>query len=689
MMESGSVNELFFNRDLSWLSFNGRILKEAGKAEVPLLERIHFLAIFSSNLDEFYRVRMPTLSALRKIKKEEGADDILTERVVYKTAKARIKEQLTRYGETLERQILPELKEGGVHLLYNEPIPESIAAQAEDYFYDRLASFLEITILGAKPYFPDNNQLYFVFTALVDGEEEVGVVNIPSGQVSRFHTIQEGKTTYVLFIDDIIRKHIPDIFPDRKVTGIYSVKVTRDAELELDNEFEGSLAAKIEKQIRKRDFGLATRFLYPPDLPAALLSKLNRFFNLRKSNAVKGGCYHHLKDFFDFPIDRKDWKYKPQPPLAYHFRTHATSIFDEIEKDDVLIHTPYQSYNPILRFFNEAALRHDVKEIFTSMYRVASDSKILHALISAVKNGKKVTVFVELKARFDEENNMHWGKKLKAAGVKVLYSIPNLKVHAKVALVTTVRKRKTQYYGLLSTGNLNEKTATVYADHILLTARQELLQELREVFHVLAKRRNKEPNYTAQFQHLLVAQFNLADRFVALIDREIAHAKKGRAAAMVIKVNNLEEKGMIRKLYEASQAGVKIQLIVRSICRIRPGVAGLSENIEVRRIVDRYLEHSRVFIFHNDGEEELYMGSADWMTRNLFHRIEVCFPLVDARVKKEIRDIINIQLEDDTSAEILDENLNARKPLTHKGIRAQERIYTYCRDDVPPKKELK
>ncbi len=669
-----------YSRDLSWLSFNERILKEGGKKDIPLLERINFLAIFSSNLDEFYRVRMPVLNAISKVKKEQGAvDHALKESNAYEVAKSRIEKHLSLFGGILVKDIIPELKEGGIHLIYNEPIPESIIEKTTDYFYERLASFLEITILDKEPYFPKNNQLYFIFTSQVDGAEEIGIINIPSDQVSRFYTVAGKDKTYVLFIDDIIRHNIASVFPDRLITGIYEVKVTRDAELELDNEFEGSLAAKIEKQLRKRDFGLATRFLYPPDLSDDLLQEINKHFNLRKSNGMKGGYYHNLSDFFTFPIDKKEWRYKPQPPVPYRFKTDSISLFDEIDDEDVLINTPYQSYNTILRFFNEAAISQDVEEIYISMYRVASDSRILHALISAVKNGKKVTVFVELKARFDEENNIYWAKKLKAAGVKVLYSIPNLKVHAKVALVRAKRDGVKRYYGLLSTGNLNERTAKVYADHILLTSNQEILAELKEVFNVLAKRRGKEPHYTAQFNHLLVAQFNLADRFMQLIDQEITHAKNGHPTSMIIKINNLEEKGIIQKLYEASQAGVRIQLIVRSICRLIPGVAGLSENISIRRIVDRYLEHSRVFIFHNNGNEQVYLGSADWMTRNLYNRIEVCFPVVNERLRREIQDIIAKQLEDDTSAESLNQNMEAVEIPKGKGIRAQESIYTYCK----------
>ena len=678
-IESEEVNTNLYNRDLSWLSFNERILREAGKEQVPLLERIKFLAIFSSNLDEFYRVRMPVLFALKKIKHQENIGNSLGDVTIYKQVKLCIKKQLSLFGNTLVREIIPALKQGNIHFIYNEIIPDAIVNQTRDYFYERIASYLEISIIEDVAFFPKNNQLYFVFTFLEEGLEKLGIISIPSDQVSRFYHVNTEDKKYIVFIDDIIRQNFPDIFRDHFITGMYSFKVTRDAELELNNEFEGSLLLKIENQIKKRDFGLATRLLYQPDLPDDLLGTLIKLFKLRKSSCIKGGNYHNLKDFFSFPIDKTEWKYRPQPPIPYRFKSSFLSLLDEISVEDVLVNTPYESYDVVLRFFNEAAIRRDVEDIYISMYRVASDSKILHALLNAVKNGKKVTVFVELKARFDEENNIYWAKKLKAAGVNVLYSIPNLKVHAKIALLKTRTDNAVLFFGLLSTGNLNEKTALGYADHVLLTAHQEILKEVMEVFNVLTTRRDQSSYYSAHFKHLMVSQYNLAPGFIQLIDQEIASAKMGLPAWIIIKVNNLEEKGMIQKLYEAGQAGVKIQLIVRSICRIIPGVAGLSENITVRRIVDRYLEHSRVFIFNNSGQEQVYLGSADWMHRNIYNRIEVCFPIVNNRLKKEIQSIIALQLEDDTSAEILDENMDAIEISVDKGIRAQECIYDYCK----------
>ncbi|HET6995515.1 MAG TPA: phospholipase D-like domain-containing protein, partial [Chitinophagaceae bacterium] len=355
---------------------------------------------------------------------------------------------------------------------------------------------------------------------------------------------------------------------------------------------------------------------------------------------------------------------------------NAERVFSEIALNDIILHTPYQDYELVLRFFNEAAIDKDVEEIYVALYRIAGDSRIANALISAAKNGKGVTVFVELKARFDEANNIRWAKKMKEAGVRIIYSIPRLKVHAKVALVKKRKDKRTKYYGLLATGNFNESTARFYTDHILMTANKEILRELELLFIYLAKRKKSARHQDIAFKHLLVAQFNLQQRFFEMIDREIRFANKGLKAAITIKLNNLEENLLINKLYEASNAGVTIKLLVRGICRLMPGVNGMSENITVKRIVDRYLEHGRLFWFHNNGQEELYAGSADWMNRNIYRRIEVCFPIFDEVIKKELKDIITIQLKDNVAAvDPAAQTNDATVSAPEEKIRSQEVIY--------------
>jgi polyphosphate kinase len=663
------VEYSYFDRDISWLSFNERVLLEAAKDDVPLLERINFLSIYSSNLDEFYRVRIPALMALQKIKKG-NAETPLQE------ATGKVQQQLEKYGNILTRQLIPLLKEKGVHLLYKEPIPEGIKGATQEYFLSQLLAFLQpVRLSGAGAFFPESNKLYIAAVLEEKDEERTFIINIPSAQLPRFFDTETNGIRYIVFIDDIIKENLPFIFPGATVKGAYSFKITRDAELDLQDEYEGDIADKIEKQIVKRDQGFATRFLYSPGMPEHLLTQLISAFNLTNASVVEGGMYHNLKDLSGFPLKDPSLAYPKWPPARKKING-VQRVFSEIAVNDIMLHTPYQDYELVLRFFNEAAIDRDVEEIYVTLYRVAGDSRIANALISAAKNGKGVTVFVELKARFDEANNIRWAKKMKEAGVRIIYSIPGLKVHAKVALVKKKKDKRTKYYGLLATGNFNESTARFYTDHILMTANKEMLRELELMFIYLAKRKKSARHHDIAFKHLLVAQFNLQQRFFEMIDREIGFAQQGLKAAITIKLNNLEEKLLINKLYEASNAGVTINLIIRGICRIIPGVKGMSENITVKRIVDRYLEHGRLFWFHNNGQEEMYAGSADWMNRNIYRRIEVCFPIYDEAIKKELQDIITIQLKDTVAAVTITEQSNDAIVATpEEKIRSQEIIY--------------
>jgi polyphosphate kinase len=474
----------------------------------------------------------------------------------------------------------------------------------------------------------------------------------------------------------MIKHNLDNLFKIEKITGCYSFKITRDAELDLKDEYPGELSDQIEKQLQKRDSGIATRFLHQPGIPLRILQLVSESWDIPTASHVQGGNYHNLKDLFSFPVNIPALRYEKWPAIIYNPADARESIFDRIEIKDQLISTPYQSYGTILRFFNEAALDESVEEIYVTLYRVASDSRIVNALINAAVTGKKVTVLVELKARFDEANNLKWAKKMKAAEVNIIYSVTALKVHAKVALVKRRINDRVKYYGLLATGNFNESTAAFYTDHILMTANGAILREVELLFIFLAKREKPESPDQIKFEHLLVAQFNLQERFLAIIDREIANAAKGLPAAITIKLNNLEEKTLISKLYEASNAGVKISMIVRSICCLIPGVKGMSENITIKRIVDRYLEHGRAFIFHNNGQPEVYMGSADWMNRNIYRRIEVCFPVYDEQVKTEITSIINLQLQDNVQAVMLNNKIEnvpiaMKEPVAH----SQKQVY--------------
>ena len=665
------MNDFYFDRDLSWLSFNERVLNEAGNQQVPLVERIRFLSIFSSNLDEFYRVRMPALMNPGNVTGSNGQS-------TFATAVNMITRQQQYFGKLLSDDLLPGLKMNNIHFVYNEPIPAIISEEVKTYFFSTIATFLQLVNLSSvsKPFFSENNKLYQVLLIkAANGKESVLLATVPSDKIPRIFTVEKPGTRFLVFIDDIIRELLPGILPSNNIEGIFNIKITRDAVLDLDDEFAGDLAEKIETKIATRDHGFATRFLYEPGIPLRLLYWLADTLQLTMANMVEGGKYHNLKDLSAIPIGDKQLLYPAWPPISNKVVT-GDSLFEQILVRDQIIHTPYQTYDTILRFFNEAAINPDVEEVYVTLYRIAADSKIASALITAANNGKKVMVFVELKARFDEANNIRWSKMMKAAGIRIIYSIPNLKVHAKVGLVRMNKAGRMIYLGLLSTGNLNESTAKFYTDHILLTAHKEILAELEMLFIFLGQKRKPVSRDEIVFQHLLVAQFNMQEFFSTLVDKEISNSQMGLPAGITIKLNNLEEKKMIGKLYEASQAGVKVNLFTRSICCLKPGVPGLSENITVTRIVDRYLEHGRVFIFNNNNNELVYLGSADWMNRNIYSRVEVCFPVYDQAVKEEIQQIVGIQLADNAQAVRINSRLeNISVTSEGKAIRSQEMIY--------------
>ena len=663
---------------------------EAADETVPLYSRISFLSIFSSNLDEFFRVRMPSIFAFtsidaKKISLREEYPKDLVERV-----QETVLSHQEEFGRIFTQQILPGLRKNNINLYYGDPILPEHKDVIREYFLSRVLSFLQPVILRKEnqpDVFLENNCPYFIVA--IEAQEQPGiwqyaVLNIPSGNLPRFLQLpQIGDQHYIVFLDDIIRENLQELFPGFIVHGAWGIKLTRDAEMNLEDEFTGDIAEKIEKQLEKRDIGHATRFLYDRSIPKETRSFVKDYFSIRKDEMVKGGRYHNLKDLGSLPnpTDKK-LSYNNWPAVSHPAFNHHQSVFQTIREGERLLHLPYHSYNYILRFFNEAAIDPNVKEIYVTLYRVAADSHIVNALISAAKNGKKVTVFVELKARFDEANNLKWSKKMKAAGVKIINSIPGLKVHAKVALVKRWEQTEWKHYSFMATGNFNEATGRFYTDHVFFSANDNYSSELDMLFTYLQSRMQPHAYGKIAFKHLLVSQFNMIPRFNELIDREIENAKQGKPAFIIIKVNNLQERGMIKKLYEASNAGVKIDLLVRSICCVEPGVEGQSSNITVRRIVDRYLEHARIFCFYNDGQPEYFMGSADWMSRNLHSRIEVIFPITDEKLSKEVKDILQMQLNDNSKAVEITAGLeNKRLPNFegHFSIAAQQSIYDYVR----------
>lgn len=663
----------FFNRDLSWLGFNERVLMEAENIHIPLLERIRFLSIYSSNLDEFYRVRMPVLMAI--------------DRISYHRAVFVINTQQQRFGNLLTHQIRPALESENVHWLYNEAIPSVIEDELASLFFNEVLAYITVASIekDENGFFAENNKLYQA-VILTDsaGIERLELITVPSDILPRLYTITKAGRKYVVFLDDIIKNHLHYLFPAEVITGVFNIKITRNAELNIKEEIGDDITAALEKELKNRDLGSATRFLCQPGISLRHLYRIIYTLNLTDASVVEGGYYHNLKDLSNFPLQNVQLSYPKWPAKGILNLKKEETLFDLLLKKDLMVHVPYHNYNPVLRFFNEAANDHFTTEIYVTLYRVADHSRIVNALMSAARNGKKVTVMVELKARFDEANNIKWSALMKAAGVKIVYSNNALKVHAKVALVKRTVNQESYYLGLLATGNLNEATARFYTDHILLTANQPLLLELQMLFGFLSKKK-KQPllEDVINFEHLLVAQFNLQQKFLSLIDREIANAQAGLPANILIKLNNLEEKVMISKLYEASSAGVKIELIVRSVCCLIPGIPGQSENIRIIRIVDRYLEHGRLFVFNNNGDPEVYMGSADWMNRNIYSRIEVCFPVYDTKLKIRLIEILNLQLKDTVQAVRLNTELENVYLLTEPKIRSQLAIYELLTKETP------
>ncbi len=654
-----------FNRDLSWLSFNHRVLMEAMDANVPLLERLRFIAIYSSNLDEFFRVRVANIRNIKQIDKKK-----INKRIDFDAAilldqiHKEVNQQLEEYGSVLNG-IIEQLKaENHVICMHADEIPESIYPELLHYFKTKVSAFLQpIELSKNEPLFLDNQAIYLA-VQLKNGS--IKIVNIPTQHLSRFSSFKIKNTTYYIFLDDVIRIHLDILFPNNEIVSSHAIKLNKDSDLQIDDEFEGNLVKKIEKQIHKRNLGAPSRFLFDKIMSGQLIEMLVQKLELKSEDMIKGGRYHNLNDFFQIDIRDHDFVYPKLPTVQIAELESSRSIFDSIEKKARLLHFPYQSYDYVLQFFNEAAIDPDVEEINVTFYRMAKKSFIAEALISAARNGKKVMVFMEVKARFDEQNNLEWARKMRAAGVKIIYSMPGLKVHAKVALI----KKKDKMYGFFGTGNLNEKTSEIYCDHGLLSTDPELTNELSEVFKHLLTR------YTPpSFNHLIVSQFGALETFISKIEREIRHAEAGREARLIIKINNLQETSLIEKLYEAAERGVDVKLIVRSICCLIP-----NKNLKVKRIVDRYLEHGRVFYFHNDGSQEVYLGSSDWMNRNLHRRIEVCFPIKEDQMKQEILTILKFQWQDDVKGVWLSENMENIRPDSESAIRAQISTYEYLKN---------
>ncbi|MFI5263080.1 MAG: polyphosphate kinase 1, partial [Candidatus Kapaibacterium sp.] len=626
------------NREISWLQFNARVLQEAYDSSNPLYERIKFLAIFSSNLDEFFRVRVASLRSLLNLKKAEHKGLEIDPRQLLKKIHAIVGAQQETFGKIFQKRIIPELHKCNIFLVNETELTEKQAEYVRGYFTEKVLPLLKPIFPSKAPSEPfiNNRSLYFAIELAPRDEtiaerdistpslrSEYAILEIPSTDLPRFLTLKkEGKNTYVMFLDDVVRLSLREYFVRNQVLGIFSFKMTRDAELHIDDEFQGDLLEKIQSGLGARKKGIPSRFLYDPKMPEAMLKYLSKYFKLSDDDLIPGGRYHNFSDLMSFPNPGiASLENKPQPPLAHRDLKDARTIFPIMSQKDIVLFYPYEAYDYVIQFISQAAKDAAVIAIKITLYRVASNSKVVEALKEAAKNGKEVTAFVEIKARFDEEQNLYWAGELERAGVKVLYSFPGLKVHCKLCIVTRMERGEKKRYCYLASGNFNEKTATLYSDIGLFTTDLRITKEVKEVFQILGRKER-----STEFEHLLVAPFTMRKTFEKRIEKEMKFASEGKRAEIIVKLNSLEDEEMIEKLYEASNAGVKIRLIVRGICCVIPGVPEMSANIKAVSIIDRYLEHARIFIFHNGGQERYYVASADWMTRNLSHRIEVGFP---------------------------------------------------------------
>jgi polyphosphate kinase len=676
----GAENYPFLHRDISWLSFNYRVLQEAKDPTVPLLERLKFLAIYSSNLDEFFRVRVANHRNLMRVGKKTRQVFDYNPKAILKQIKQIVNDQQQDFSDIFEKQIVPELGKHRIFLRRRLQLGEKQRQFVEQYFDEYMLPFVQPVLLlkgKIRPFL--NNASLYLMVHMEDKDDhstQYAIVKVPSDHLPRFIQLPSlNGRREIIMLDDIVRHCLGDMFPGYDIQDTYSIKLTRDAELYIDDEFTGDLLSKIRTSLTKRHVGPPSRFVYDREMPLELLDFLVESFELKKSDLLVEGRYHNNFDFFKFPdFGLAELKNKPLPPLPYKPLADKAGFFDVLRGKDHLLAFPYQSYQTVVDFFESAAHDPAVTKIKITQYRVAKQSRIMEALIEAVENGKEVFAFIEVKARFDEEANINWGERLSAAGVKVAYSLPGVKVHAKMAQVERQEGGGLQTYTYLSTGNFHEDTAKIYGDFSLLTTDNRLTEEVARLFCFLETGKRPE----TPFEHLMVGQFHMRDKMEWLIDREIANAKAGRPCGIAMKVNGIQDDKMIVKLYHASQAGVPIRLIVRGICCLVPDVPGLSDNIQIVSILDRYLEHARVFLFHNQGSEEVFLASADLMTRNLSYRVETVFPIYDEIIKKTLREVIRLQWSDNCKARIIDrENNNAYRKTEGPKLQSQVETYNY------------
>lgn len=676
----------YINRELSWLQFNARVLQEAEDSSVPLCERLRFLGIFSNNLDEFFKVRYATIKRIdlagKTGKSELGG--IRAKDLLEQITKIVIAQQ----AESLEilATIQNELKQHNVHVINENQVSESQSEYIRDFFIQKVRPALMTIILNEVNEFPvlKDSAAYLIIQMNLKPNEQVftsdkmySLIEIPKS-IERFVVLpQEGNNHYIILLDDLIRHclhYIFNIFNYESVEA-HMIKITRDAELDLDSDLSKSFLEKLSESVKDRRIGDPVRFVYDKEIDSETLDFLLKKMGVVDTDSIiPGGRYHNRRDYMDFPdVGIKHLFYEKHQPLPVPGLVLQGSLLEKIAKKDYLLYAPYQSFAYLIKFLREAALDPKVKSIKITIYRLAEISNIASSIINAKKNGKDVTVQIELQARFDEAANISYAEQMQYEGVKVIFGVPGLKVHCKACVIDRIEKGKVVRYGFISTGNFNESTAKLYTDYTLFTANQKILKEVNKVFDFF------QINYKIKkYRHLLVSPHYTRNAIYALINQEIENAQSGNPSGIQLKLNSLSDTAMIDKLYEASNAGVKIKMIIRGICSLIPGVKGLSENIEAISVVDKFLEHPRMYIFKNGGQPKYYISSADFMSRNLDTRVEISCPIYDKEIQKELQDTFDICWNDNVKARLISEKQdNAYKTDGNPKFRSQTETYTY------------
>ncbi len=692
------VKKQFIQRDISWLSFNARVLQEANDPKVPLKERIRFLGIFSNNSDEFFRVRVATLKRMVEFaEKRKRANMHMEEKpqAILDQIQMIVLQQQNEFNR-IWNGILKELKKEKIFLVDENHLTKDQQLFVKNFFDEQVRGNvipLMIESLPQLPYLRDKSIFLGVVMRKKKSayQQKYALIEVPAKAIGRFIILpSKAGEQHIMLLEDVIRFNLPHIFSyfEYDHFDAHIFKVTKDAEIDIDNDLSTTFVEKIEKGLKNRRKGKPVRFVYDKEMDAGLLEYLIRRLNLnRKSNIIPGGRIHNFRHFMDFPDVFSD-KSLRNTSFLHPALAGASRVTDIINKHDVMLHFPYHSFNAIIDLLREAAMDPDVNSIKVTAYRLATNSKVINALINAARNGKEVVVMLELKARFDEEANIEWKRILEEEGVKVLLGVPKLKIHAKLCIIKKRVKNKTIQYGFVSTGNLNEKTAKVYGDHCLLTSNRNVMADINRIFRYLEHWKTG----IAQLQQcktLLVCPTNMRKQLDILINKEIKNAIAKKPASIILKMNSLSDVHFINKLYEAATAGVEIKLIVRGIFCAMMDNKKFKKTPQSISIVDEYLEHARVLIFHNGGNEKIFISSADWMVRNLDHRVEAALPILDKKIGEELKDIIHIQLRDNVKARVLDnELLNNYVPLSkNKKIRSQIETYQYLHQKTidPPK----